>query len=97
MNSQPQRILIIEIKTADNPDLDGSQLSTLTFHKERGKLHLRSSIEEIQFAITDAIVHLGSNYRHPLHYDVQVIPDKSKSDNPSNRKRRRRRRSYEER
>ena len=37
--NEPERILIIEIKTADNPDLDNSQLSTLTFHKEIGKLH----------------------------------------------------------
>jgi len=88
----PQRILVIEIKTADNPSLDSSQMSTLTFHQNTGKLYLRSDFEEIKSAISDAVLCLGSNYRHPLYFDVQVIPDKSKSDNPSNRRRRRRRR-----
>ena len=93
----PERILIIEIKTAENPDLDSSQLSTLTFHQDTGKLYLRSDFEEIKSAITDAVLCLGSNYRHPLHFNVQVIPDESKSDNsPTRRRRRRRRRSCDE-
>ena len=94
--SQPERILVVEIKTADNPDLDTSQLSTLTFHQDTGKLYLRSEFEEIKSAITDAIVRLGSNYRHPLFFDVQVIPDESKSEDPPNRRRRRRRSCHEE-
>ena len=88
----PQRILVIEIKTIDNPGLDDSQISTITFHQETGKLYLRSHVEQVRSAITDAVVHLGSNYRHPLHFDVQVIPDESKSDNPCTRRRRRRKR-----
>jgi len=95
--NKPKRILIIEIKTAENPDLDSSQLSKLTFQNDRDILHLNSDIEQIKSAIENAVLRLGSNYRHPLYFNVQVIPDESKSDNPSNRKRRRRRRSYEER
>ena len=68
--NKPKRILIIEIKTIDNPDLDSSQLSTLTFNQERGKLYLSSDFEEIKSAIVDAVLCLGSNYRHPLHFDV---------------------------
>ena len=65
----PQRILIVEIRTLDNPDLDSSQLSTLIAHREQGRLYL-DSIDAIRSAIVDGIVHLGSNYRHPLLFDV---------------------------
>ena len=68
--NKPKRILIIEIKTLDNPNLDNSQLSTLTFHQDTGKLYLRSDFEEIKSAIADAVLCLGSNYRHPLYFDV---------------------------
>ena len=84
----PQRILIVEIRTLDNPDLDSSQLSTLIAHREQGRLYL-DSIDAIRSAIVDGIVHLGSNYRHPLLFDVQVIPESTK---PRSKRRRRRRR-----
>ena len=93
-----QRILVVEIKTIENPDLDSSQLSEITFHQDTGKIYLSSHVEQIRSAIENAVVRLGSNYRHPLHFDVQVIPAESKPENPSTRRRRRRRRrSYEER
>ena len=93
-----QRILVVEIKTIENPDLDSSQLSEITFHQETGKIYLSSHVEQIRSAIENAVLRLGSNYRHPLYFDVQVIPAESRSDNPSNgRRRRRKRRSYEER
>ena len=91
-------ILIIEIRTEQNPNLDSSELSTIIAHRNRGELYLESSdIEQIKSVIADAITHLGSNYRHPLYFDVQVIPgDDIDSINPefdqSSPKRQRRRR-----
>lgn len=72
--NQPQRILVVEIRTMDNPGLDRSQLSTLTAFDDSSQLYLSSNLESIKSAILDAIVHLGNNYRHPLLYNVQVIP-----------------------
>ena len=72
--TKPQRIVVIEIKTMDNPGLDSSQLATLTAFSNSNQIYLGSEIEPIKLAILDAIVHLGSNYRHPLLFNVQVLP-----------------------
>ena len=92
--SNPKRILIIEIRTIDNPDLDSSQLSTITAHTtDTGRLYLDSIDDAIRSAIVDGIVHLGSNYRHPLLFDVQVLSgDDIDIEKPLGRRRRRRRR-----
>ena len=72
--NQPQRILVVEIRTINNPGLNRSQLSTLTAFSDSKQLYLSSNLESIKSAILDAIVHLGNNFRHPLLYDVQIIP-----------------------
>jgi len=87
--NHPQRILTIEITTSDNPSLDFSQLPTLNFLQDGKNLRLNSDIEQIKSAIADAVIHLGSNYRHPLYFNVQVIPTESKSSNNNRRRRRR--------
>lgn len=81
--TQPKRILVVEIKAIKNPGLDSSQLSRLTAHSNKGKLYL-SSIDAIKSAVIDGIVHLGSNFRHPLLFDVQVIPGDEPDTNEPN-------------
>lgn len=92
--NQPKRLLVVEIRTMDNPGFDSSQLSTLTAFGDSQQLYLSSDLELIRSAILDAILHLGSNYRHPLYFDVQVVPrDEIDASEHNPRRRRRRRRS----
>lgn len=78
--NQPQRLIVIEIRTIDNPGLDSSQLSTIKAFESSHGLYLSWDVEPLKQAILDAVVHLGSNYRHPLLYSVQVVPgDKADS------------------
>ncbi len=92
--NQPERILVIEIRTMDNPGFDSTQLSTLTAFSDSQRLYLSSDLEIIRTAILDAIVHLGSNYRHPLLFDVQVLTgDQIDASEHSPRRRKRRRRA----
>jgi len=100
MNTQPQRILVIEIKTIDNPGFDSSQLSTIKFFDTSAEYKVDLSYKQIGSAIIDAILRLGSNYRHPLLYDVQIIPgdgtdtsDPQLDKSPTRRRRRRRRKA----
>jgi len=72
--NQPQHLIVLEIRTMDNPGLDSSQLSTLKAFESSDGLYLGWDVKPLKSAILDAIVHLGSNYRHPLLYRVQVIP-----------------------
>ena len=95
--TQPKRILVVEIRTEDNPGIDSSQLSMLTAHREKGRIYL-DSIDTIKSAVIDGIVHLGSNFRHPLLFDVQVVPGdeldaaEPNPDKPPSKSRRRRKR-----
>ena len=75
MNLQ-KRLLVVEVKTIDNPGLDRSQLSTITAFSNLGQLYLSedSGLEFIKSAIIEAVIHLGSNYRHPLLFNVQIVP-----------------------
>ena len=41
---------------------------------ELGNYQFATGIEEIKRAILGIIPHLGSNYRHPLLFDVQILP-----------------------
>jgi len=84
--NQPQRILTVEIRTEQNPNFHSSQMPTLTFLQDGENLYLKSDIKQIISAIVDAVLHLGSNYRHPLYFNVQVIPAECKSDNPNRRR-----------
>ena len=97
---QPKRILVVEIRTADNPGFDSSQLSTIKLFETTDKYQVDLNYKQIGSAIIDAILRLGSNYRHPLLYDVQVIAgddlDTSKPQldkSPPRRRRRRRRKT----
>ena len=70
-----RKLIIVEVKMADDDDFDLSQVNSLTIYQDsENHYHFVGNLKEIQRAIGDAIVHLGNNYRHPLIYDVQVIP-----------------------
>ena len=97
MSFSQGRIIVLEIRTIDNPGFDQAQISSLVLREAENGFCLESSwIDSISSAITDAIVHLGSNYRHPLYFDVQVLPrediDTTIDSTPPKRRRRRRRR-----
>ncbi|HEY9768578.1 MAG TPA: hypothetical protein V6C71_08730 [Coleofasciculaceae cyanobacterium] len=88
--NQPSRLLVVEIRTIDNPGFDLAQLSTLTYFGDSQRLYLSDDLESIRTAIVDAILDLGSNYRHPLLFDVQVINASIASNHRPQRQRRRR-------
>lgn len=98
MRFSEERIIVVEIKTIDNPGFDSSQLRTINLYEGKEVFYLGFSwVDLIWQAIADAIVRLGSNFRHPLLFRVQVIPyqeaDTTTVDySPPRRKRRRRRR-----
>ena len=97
MRFSEDRIIVLEIKTIDNPGFDQTQISSLVLREAENGFCLDSSwVNSLSSAITDAIVHLGSNYRHPLYFDVQVLPrediDTTIDSTPHKRRRRRKRR-----
>ena len=70
-----RKLLIVEIRIADETDYDPSQVQSLTIYQDsENNYHFVRDLNQIKQAIGDAIVHLGNNYRHPLLYDVQVVP-----------------------
>jgi len=93
--SEPERILVIEIKTLENPGFDSSQLSTITLLGNPDNYQVALNCQLLRSAIVDAVLRLGSNYRHPLLFDVQILPDNETDTNPQpsnprpNRRRRR--------
>ena len=98
--SNPERILVVEIKSIDNPGLDSSQLSTMQFREENNICYLAFDRDKLEFAVVDGIFNLDSNYRHPLYFQVQPLPDESNDvdkceqtlDMPPVKRRRRRKR-----
>ena len=74
MNS-PNRTLIVEVKTVENSRFDPAQTSPLIVYQDASSnYYLATGNSQIEAAILAAIPHLGSNYRHPLLFDVQVLP-----------------------
>jgi len=76
--NQPQS-LIIEVRTVEvdsSTDFDRSQVNNLIIHRDRqNNYHLSlQQLNQLRAAIIDIIPRLGSNYRHPLLFNVQVIP-----------------------
>jgi hypothetical protein len=43
------------------------------FQDSANKYHLATGIKQIESAIIDSIPHLGSNFRHPLLFNVQQV------------------------
>lgn len=75
MSQQSQEILIVEIKTVESASINPQQLNQMIIYRDSSNNYFVSTgVERIRRAITEAIVRLGSNYRHPLYFDVQVLP-----------------------
>ena len=73
--NQPKRILVVEIKMLDETDFDPSQIKSMTVYQDSGNnYHLATGLKHLEQAIIEAIIHPGSNYRHPLLFDVQIVP-----------------------
>ena len=74
MMNSPNRTLIVEVKTVENSHFDLAQTSPLIVYQDASSnYYLATSNSQIEQAILAAIPRLGSNYRHPLLFDVQVI------------------------
>jgi len=82
--SQSQRLLIIEVRTVDSlTDYDRFQVDNIILHRDPERYAERNrsnnyylSLQQLwrlKAAIIDAIPRLGSNYRHPLLFDTQVV------------------------
>ena len=72
-----ERLIVVEIKTIDNPGFDEAQLRTINLYEVDEVFYLEFSwIDLVVSAIADAIIRLGSNFRHPLYFNIQVIPHK---------------------
>ena len=75
MNGESRKLLIVEIRIADETDFDPSQVQPITIYQDaRNYYHSTNQMKEIKRAMGDAVIHLGNNFRHPLIYDVQVVP-----------------------
>lgn len=75
MSLQSQQILIVEIKTVESVSINPEQLNPMVIYRDPSNNYFVSTgIERLHKAITEAIIRLGSNYRHPLYFDVQVLP-----------------------
>ena len=75
--NQSQRILVVEIRTMDNSNLEPSQISSITVYENSGSYYLTLDLSQIRAVIIEAvktIISLGNNYRHPLYFDVQIVP-----------------------
>ena len=71
---QNNRIIVLELKTGNKSDYDLAQLFNLTAYTDSQYLYWNEDIEQLDSAILDAIINIGSNYRHPLLFNVQVLP-----------------------
>ena len=95
-----RKLIIVEIRIANETDYDPSQVQQLTIYRDPDNhYHSDNKMKEIKRAMGDAIVHFGNNFRHPLLYDVQVVPGDEMDalmafdDTQSQRRRRRGRRT----
>ena len=93
-----ERLIVVEIKTIDNPGFDEAQLRTINLYEVDEVFYLEFSwIDSIVSAVANAIISIGSNFRHPLLFRVQVIPHKGADnitvDSTPPKKRRKRKKS----
>ena len=74
--NQRSQILRIEISMVDRSDLDLNQIiQPLNIYQTARRNYFSiAAINRIISAIIEIVLQLGSNYRHPLYFDVQVLP-----------------------
>ena len=70
-----RKLIIVEIIIANETDYDPSQVQPLTIYQDsENHYHSNNQMKEIKQAMGNAIVYFGNNFRHPLLYDVRVVP-----------------------
>lgn len=75
MTQQSRKLLVVEIRIADETDFDSSQVVPLTVYQDAcSYYHSHNQMVEIKRAMGDAVAYFGNNFRHPLLYDVRVVP-----------------------
>lgn len=75
MNSQSQSILVVEIRTLEPGSIDNQQLMPMIVHQdENDRLYLVKGMKTVRDAIVAFVPHLSENYRHPLLFEVQILP-----------------------
>lgn len=71
----PTYLLCVEIKTIEPSLNNPAPNSTLTiFCDPQNNCFVGSGLRQIKTAILSTIPHLGSNFRHPLFFNVQILP-----------------------
>ena len=74
MNQSNQQIIIVEVRTVNSASFDPSQLEKMIIYQDgNNKYHVYKGMKRIETAIAQVIPRLGSNFRHPLLFDVQVF------------------------
>ena len=68
-------LLSIEIRTIE-PSLNNRDPDSVVtiFCDPQDNCFIGSSLDQIKTAILGAIPHLGTNFRHPLFFNVQILP-----------------------
>jgi hypothetical protein len=68
-------LLSIEIRTIE-PSLNNRDPDSVVtiFCDSQDNCFIGSSLEQVKTAILGAIPHLGTNFRHPLFFNVQILP-----------------------
>jgi hypothetical protein len=68
-------LLSVEIKTIDSQSNHLDVPSNLViFCDPQGNCFIAQGLDQIKAAIIGAIPHLGTNSRHPLLFNVQILP-----------------------
>ncbi|WP_036486820.1 hypothetical protein [Myxosarcina sp. GI1] len=69
-----QKLLMVEIRTLQNPDIDIETLPTITiYHDSQDNYFMSSGIEEIKNAVEGMMPHLGTNCRQSLFFAVEIV------------------------
>ena len=71
----PTYLLSIEIRTIEPSSNNLDPDSVITIYCDRhNNCFIGSSLDQIKTAIIGTIPHLGTNFRHPLFFNVQILP-----------------------
>jgi hypothetical protein len=69
-----KHFLSLEIRTLASPPLELDSIRTITIMQDaHNHYFIATGIETIKSAITDSIPHLGTNFRYPLLFQIEII------------------------
>jgi hypothetical protein len=68
-----KHFLSLEIRTLASPPLELDSIPIITIMQDaHNHYFIATGIETIKSAITDSIPYLGTNFRHPLLFNLQI-------------------------